>query len=180
MQYLTQYRYLNIPNKWRINFMNRHVWLLWKWCFFVVGAPDIGNIHIWGFWGAYNVAWTSFLPWILFYFWLPVIPAFQPFKFSCSWNLNTRMCGQQTPLTPPGSGHGAERSSSISKKNLEQACVIDMDIRNHWPSTWHTWSAAYSPQWFHSCDLLIVNLTVILICGGKSFTHVWLGNCWLT
>ena len=40
---------------------------------FFVGAPDIGNDHIWGFWGAYDVAWASFFPWILFNLWFPVI-----------------------------------------------------------------------------------------------------------
>ena len=90
---------------------------------FFVGAPDIGNDHIWGFWGTYDVAWTSFLPWILFDLWLPVIisafATIQKQQFSCALNLSTRICGQQTPLIPPGRGHGAERSSSISKKNLE-------------------------------------------------------------
>ena len=58
------------PIKWRRNFS----WLEWsKWkTKFFVGAPDIGNNHIWGFWGTNDVAWAAFLPWILFYLWLPV------------------------------------------------------------------------------------------------------------
>ena len=56
-------------------------WLLWPkwklWCYSqhcqCVGAPDIRNNHIWGFWGAYDVAWASFFPWILFNLWFPVV-----------------------------------------------------------------------------------------------------------
>ena len=117
-------------------------WLLWPkwklWCYSwhcqCAGAPDIGNNHIWGFWGAYDVAWASFFPWILFNLWFPVISILSTlyiwvanwqWQFSCAYNLSTRICGQQTPLTPPGRGHGAERRSSISKKNLDKACMQD-------------------------------------------------------
>ena len=34
------------------------------------------------------------------------------------FHLRTRIWGQQTPLMPPGRGQGADRSNSISKKNL--------------------------------------------------------------
>ena len=44
-----------------------------------------------------------------------VFYTFSPFVFV---HLRTRLCGQQTPLNPPGNGQGADLSSSISKKNL--------------------------------------------------------------